>query len=61
MFNVNAVVKKEVYYRKNRTIRTIDDFGVSDFILLGGTNSGQSSIKCSNLTCNVETPSLKKL
>ena len=32
----------------------INDFGVSDAILLGGANSGQSSIKCCDLACDVE-------
>ena len=38
---------------------TIDDFGVSDSILLGGAISGQTSIKCPDLACNVERPPLK--
>ena len=38
---------------------TIDDFGVSDSILLGGANSGQTSIKCRDLACDVEPPALK--
>ena len=34
---------------------SIDDFGVSDAILLGGANS----IKCHDLACDVEPPPLK--
>ena len=34
----------------------IDDFGVSVTILLGGTNSGQTSIKCCDLTAMLEPP-----
>ena len=36
-----------------------DDFGVSDAILLGDANFGQTSIKCRDLACNVETSPLK--
>ena len=37
----------------------IGDFGVGDAILLGGANSGQTSIKCRDLVCDVEPPPLK--
>ena len=37
----------------------IDDFGASDAILLGGANSGQTSIKSCDLTCDVEPTLLK--
>ena len=38
---------------------SIDDFGVSDVILLGGANSGQTSIKFRDLACDAEPPLLK--
>ena len=38
---------------------TIDDFGVSDAILLGGANSGQTSVKCRDLACDAEPLPLK--
>ena len=38
----------------------VGDFGVSTAILLRGANSGQSSIKCCDLDCNIEQqPPLK--
>ena len=37
----------------------IDDFEVSIAIVLRGANSGQTSIKCHNLTCDAEPPPLK--
>ena len=36
----------------------IDYFGVSTTIVLGGSNSGQTSIKCSGLACDAESPTL---
>ena len=38
---------------------SIDDFGVSVAILLGGANSGQTSIKYYDLACDVKPPRLK--
>ena len=35
------------------------DFGVSDAILLGDANSGQTSLKYRDLVCDVETPPFK--
>ena len=40
-------------------VTSIDNFGISDAVLLGGANSGQISIKCRDLTCDVEQPPLK--
>ena len=40
-------------------VKLIDDFGVSVPILLRGTHSGQTSIKCRDLACDVEPPPLK--
>ena len=40
-------------------INWIDDFGVSDAILLESANFGQTSIKCRDLACDVEPPPLK--
>ena len=37
----------------------IDHSGVCSTILFGSANSGQTSIKCRDLTCNVEPLSLK--
>ena len=37
----------------------IDNFGVSVAILLKGENSGQTSIKCRDLACDIEPPLLK--
>ena len=37
----------------------IDDLGVSDAILLGGGNSGQTSIKCCDLVSDVELQLLR--
>ena len=37
----------------------IDDSGVSAAILFRGENSGQTSIKCRDLACDVEPPPLK--
>ena len=41
-------------------IKSIDDFGVSDAILVGGANFGQTSIKYRDLACGVEPPPLKR-
>ena len=38
---------------------SIDDFGVSNATLLGHANSDQTSIKCHDLTCDVELMLLK--
>ena len=35
---------------------TTDNFGVSNAILLGGANFGQTSIKCCDLASNDESP-----
>ena len=43
---------------KNKLIK-IDDFGVSNAILLGCANSGQVSVKFRDLVCDVEPPPLK--
>ena len=37
----------------------IDNFGVNNAILLAGVDYGQTSIKCRDLACDVETPPLK--
>ena len=42
-------------------VTLIDDFGVRVAILHGGANSGQTSIKCHDLTCGVGTTGAKKL
>ena len=39
--------------------KLINDFGVSVAILLGGANSGQTSIKCCDLAYDVEPGPLK--
>ena len=39
---------------------SIDDFRVSDVILLGGANSDQNSRKCRGLACDVK-PVFKKI
>ena len=36
-------------------VQTKDYFGVSIAIMLGGASSGQTSIKCSDLACDVES------
>ena len=40
-------------------VKLIGDFGDSVPILLRGTHSGQTSIKCRDLACDVEPPPLK--
>ena len=37
----------------------LDNFGVNSAILLGVVDSGQTSIKCRDLPCDVEPPPLK--
>ena len=44
---------------KFTSLITIDDFGVSDTILLGDANSAQTSMKCLDLACDDESPPLK--
>ena len=39
--------------------KSLDDFGVSDAILLGDANSSQTSIKCCDLACDVKPLPLK--
>ena len=45
---------------KFTSLITIDDFGVSDTILLGDANSVETSMKCLDLACDDESPPLKK-
>ena len=44
---------------KFTSLITIDDFGVSDTILLGDANSVETSMKCLDLACDDESPPLK--
>ena len=39
----------------------MDNFGVTVVILRGGANSGQASIKCCDLACDVRTTTVRKL
>ena len=42
---INLKVYFKIIMIKNLACKAIDDFGVSDAILLGGANSGQNFIK----------------
>ena len=49
--------KKQKFYK----VSFLDDFEVSNTILLGSANSGQTSAKCCDIPCNVGTIVIKKL
>ena len=51
----------QIVYVKQVTVFNIDDFGISEAILHGGANSGQTSIKCRDLACGVRTIAVGKL